>query len=143
MRLSKSLSPPPLPRSDEPIMSLQREPAKLSPRQRRDSRPRPSGRSVGEPAPQTAGPPRLAMLFFFTLAFSRPAPARPLMNRSPGRRPPRSLITVSGPVVTGDGARCPVSLSSSLPFAVSYGGSAERQHLPSALLCHAPLAIRI
>ena len=46
MRLSKLLSPPPLPRSDEPIMSLQREPAKLSPWQRRDSRPRPSVRSM-------------------------------------------------------------------------------------------------
>ena len=29
MPLSKLLSPPPLPRSDEPIMSLQREPTKL------------------------------------------------------------------------------------------------------------------
>ena len=51
MRLFKLLSPPPLPRSDEPIMSLRREPAKLSPWQRRDSRPRPSVRSIGEPAP--------------------------------------------------------------------------------------------
>ena len=51
MRLSKLLSPPPLPRSDEPIMSLQCELAKLSPWQRRDSRPRPSVRSIGEPAP--------------------------------------------------------------------------------------------
>ena len=40
MRLSKLLSPPPLPRSDVPIMPLQREPAKLSPWQRWDSRPR-------------------------------------------------------------------------------------------------------
>ena len=38
----------PLPRSDEPIMSLQRGPAKLSPWQRRDSRPRPSVRSIAE-----------------------------------------------------------------------------------------------
>ena len=60
MWLSKLLSPPPLPRSDKPIMSLRRcEPAKLSPWQRRDSRPRPSVRSIGEPAPQTARPPRL------------------------------------------------------------------------------------
>ena len=41
----------PLPWSDEPIMSLQLEPAKLSPWQRRDSKPRLSGRSIGEPAP--------------------------------------------------------------------------------------------
>ena len=41
MRRSKLLSPPPLPRSDEPIMSLQHEPAKLSPWQRRDSNPVP------------------------------------------------------------------------------------------------------
>ena len=61
MRLSKLLSPPPLPRSDEPIMSLQRKPAKLSPWQRRDLRPRPSVRSIGEPGPR---PPRLCTAMF-------------------------------------------------------------------------------
>ena len=49
MRLSRCWV---LPWSDEPIMSLQLEPAKLSPWQmRRDSKPRLSGRSIGEPAP--------------------------------------------------------------------------------------------
>ena len=41
----------PLPWSDEPIMSLQLEPAKLSPWQRQDSKPHLSGCSIGEPAP--------------------------------------------------------------------------------------------
>ena len=51
MRRSKS-SPAessPLPRSDEPIMPLQCEPAKLSPWQKEDSKPRPSVRRTGEP----------------------------------------------------------------------------------------------
>ena len=51
MRLSKLPESSPLPWSDEPIMSLQRELAKLSPWQRRDSRLRPSVRSIGEPEP--------------------------------------------------------------------------------------------